>query len=90
MRKIALSEAFLRKLARFLKIHKDMDKEKVFDRLFEMMREDAFSPLLHTHKLHGKMSDQYACRVTYRYRLVFSIDNNIIFPQSVGSHDDVY
>ena len=88
--RIALTDAFLRKLARFLRIHKDIDREKIIDRVFDDLRLNINSPNLHTHKLHGKLNGLYACSVTYRYRLVFELRNDMIFPQSIGSHDDVY
>jgi mRNA interferase YafQ len=90
MRKIALSDAFLRKLKRFLKIHRDLDKEGVVDFVLEALGKDLSDPLLRTHKLHGKLSGLFACSITYRYRLVFSVKDNIIYPMSIGTHEDVY
>lgn len=51
---------------------------------------DIFSPSLETHKLHGKMAKSYACSVNYYYRIVFSFDDQYIYLESIGSHDDVY
>jgi len=57
---------------------------------------DPFDPALKTHKLHGKLSGLWACRVEYDCRIVFTFekeqDNEIdlIVLADIGKHDEVY
>lgn len=42
---------------------------------------------LKTHKLHGKMKDQWAFSINYSWRIVFELyDNQVLFLE-IGTHD---
>ncbi len=64
----------------------------------ELLVEDPFQPLLHTHKLKGKLSGVWACTVDYDNRILFEFVKNPDLLQSdeeillltLGSHDEVY
>lgn len=88
MRIIFPSDPFERKLVSFLKQHRELavDVKKTFRRL----EVDVFDSRLKTHKLQGKLKDSYACSINYRYRIVFEFDEKYIYPDSIGSHDNVY
>ncbi len=88
MYKIIFSDAFERALFRFLKRHKEL-REEIYKR-FHQLEIDIRNPSLRTHKLHGSLSKYYACNITFDYRLIFRIDSEFIYPQSIGKHDDVY
>ena len=53
-------------------------------------KSNPFNPSLKTHKLHAGLGNLFACSITYEYRLVFSFNEEFIFPHTIGSHDDVY
>ncbi|MDZ4299899.1 MAG: hypothetical protein U1A26_03180 [Candidatus Sungbacteria bacterium] len=40
-----------------------------------LFRKNPFDPLLHTHKLHGPLSDFYAYSVDHNYRIIFSFQD---------------
>ena len=88
MRTVAISEAFDRKLFRFLKQRSELE-QKIKD-TFRLLEIDMSTPSLKTHKLHGKMAGSYACSINYHYRIVFTFDDKLIYPESIGNHDDVY
>ena len=88
MRIISSSDAFERKLVKFLKQHKELAKD--VRETFRRLEVDIRDPKLKTHKLHGKMKSSYACSINYRYRIVFEFDENNIYPDSIGPHDAVY
>lgn len=88
MRTSAPSEAFERKLVRFLKQHRELVKD--IKEVFRRMEKDIHDPRLKTHKLHGAFKDFYASSINYHYRVVFKFDAKFIYPESIGSHDDVY
>ena len=88
MRTISPSEAFDRKLVKFLKQHRELSKDIKI--LFVKLELNLHDPVLKTHKLHGKLSRFHGASINYRYRIVFRFDEKHIYPQSIGSHDDVY
>ena len=79
---------FERRLERFLKFHPELKPQ--ISKTLKLLAHDMNYPLLKTHKLHGKMKDNYACSINYYYRFVFELNNSVISLLSVGSHDDVY
>lgn len=72
MRRIILrSNAFVRAAKRILK-----RKPQTADGLrttLELLSEDAFNPLLKTHKLKGDLQGSWACSAGYDLRIVFEI-----------------
>ena len=54
-------------------------------------RKDAFDPLLRTHKLKGKLAENWAYSVTHHFRIMFRFlqKDEVIF-LAIGSHDEVY
>ena len=80
---IAYSPEFARrfkKLPREIKL-KALVKEKIF-------RKDPFDPVLKTHKLSGKLADEYAFWVDFKTRIIFSfINSNLVCFHSVGGHE---
>lgn len=88
MRNIYSSSTFKVRLKRFLKQHPDLKKDIL--KVFTILKNDVYNPVLHTHRLHGKLKDSFACSINYHYRIVFSFDENLVYVESIGSHDDVY
>lgn len=56
--------------------------------------DDPFQPNLKTHKLKGDLKDSYACSIGYDLRMIFKFvqyeQEQAIFLESIGSHDEVY
>jgi mRNA-degrading endonuclease YafQ of YafQ-DinJ toxin-antitoxin module len=65
--------------------------KKVAESREVLFRQDAFHPLLHTHKLHGDLAGCWAFSVGYDLRIVFRFvgEADAIF-LSIGTHDSVY
>jgi mRNA-degrading endonuclease YafQ of YafQ-DinJ toxin-antitoxin module len=59
-----------------------------------LLEQDAFYPLLRTHKLRGKLQGSWACSAGYDLRVVFrfvELDGvETVLLESVGTHDEVY
>ncbi|MEK7175190.1 MAG: type II toxin-antitoxin system mRNA interferase toxin, RelE/StbE family [Patescibacteria group bacterium] len=69
-----------KKLPREIKL-KALVKEKIF-------RKDPFDPRLKTHKLSGKLADEYAFWVDFKTRIIFSfVNSNLTCFHSVGGHE---
>lgn len=87
-RQIIATNDFDRKLKVFIQRHKDFEKK--IQRILSLLGKDIYSPILHTHKLSGKLQNLYACNVSYEYRLIFAFDDENLYLFNIGSHDEVY
>jgi len=58
------------------------------------LEEDAFHPLLRTHKLKGKLEGSWACSAGFDLRIVFSFasgeGSEAILLEAIGAHEEVY
>lgn len=52
-----------------------------------IFRENAFAPQLKTHRLHGRLKDQWSFSVSHKYRILFMFvkPNEVLF-LDVGDH----
>ena len=70
-------------------------QERIFW-VLERLTESPFSPVLKTHKLHGKLSGLWACEVEHDCRIVFTfekeshMEQDLIVLVDIGKHDEVY
>ena len=55
------------------------NKEKIF-------RENSFHFSLKTHKLKGKLKNQWSFSVDDKYRILFEFDNNDVIFLDIGTH----
>jgi len=59
-----------------------------------LLVEDAYNPLLRTHKLTGNLQGSWACSAGYDLRIVFSFEKvegkDAILLETIGTHDEVY
>ncbi|CAN5912767.1 hypothetical protein BH23PLA1_BH23PLA1_23180 [soil metagenome] len=93
MRRLLLrSTAFVRAARRWLKKH-PLAAESLRQTL-ELLAEDAFNPLLKTHKLKGELEGSWACSAGYDLRIVFDFVEHegaeAILLLTIGTHDKVY
>ena len=52
-----------------------------------IFRNNPFDPRLHTHKLHGNLSDFWAFSVDQRYRIIFAfMENGTVKFYAIGDH----
>jgi len=67
---------------------------KIFERLLELLAEDAFLPRLRTRKLKGRLKGSWACSAGYDLRIVFKFvqyeGTEAILLETVGTHEEVY
>lgn len=56
------------------------EKEKIF-------RKNPFTPILDTHKLHGRFREFWSFSIDFKYRIIFEFgENGIVYFHSVGDH----
>ena len=94
MRTLIWSKTFIRAYKRTLKKHPTLSKD--IQETLKLLIADPFAPRLETHKLKGKLSGSWACKVGYEFRIVFDftktegLKNEDIFLMEIGTHEEVY
>jgi len=94
MRSIIWGKTFLKAFKRTAKKHPAIKKE--IEKALRLLVEDPFARQLETHKLKGKLSGSWACKVGYDLRIVFDFvksegqKEEDILLMEIGSHDEVY
>ena len=80
---ISRSSHFIRSLKRLpLELQAEtVEREKIFGT-------DCFDPKLKTHKLSGKLKNQWSFSVNYQYRILFEfLSKNEVLFIDIGDHD---
>jgi len=94
MRILIWGKTFVKSFRRFSKKHPDFIRDA--ERALKLLVEDPFAPQLKTHKLKGKLSGSWACKVGYDLRIIFDFIKNEeqrepdILLLEIGTHDEVY
>jgi mRNA interferase YafQ len=88
MRQLVLSRRFKKNLKDFLSKHPEL--RTIFQEKINLLQHDPYSSFLKTHKLTGKLKGYSAVSITYEYRLVVFIDDEVINLLAIGTHDEVY
>lgn len=91
-RTLLRTDAFIRAAKKYLRKHPGKADE--IHQVLEQLAEDAFHPILKTHKLKGEMEGSWACSVGHDLRIIFSFvthkENESVLLKSIGTHDEVY
>jgi addiction module RelE/StbE family toxin len=83
MIKIVYTSKFLRK---YKKLHPNL-QEEVKEKI-ELFRQGPNNTTLKTHKLKGRLQQNWSFWVNYKVRIVFMYDNkNTVALLSIGDHD---
>ena len=86
------TNAFIRAARRTVKKHPFITED--MQKTLELLSEDAFNPLLKTHKLKGDLEGSWACSVSFELRIVFKFvqygGSEAILLETVGTHEEVY
>jgi mRNA-degrading endonuclease RelE of RelBE toxin-antitoxin system len=74
---------------RFKKVYKKLSAElkskaEIKENLF---RNNSFHPSLGTHKLCGKLKNQWSFSIDKKYRILFEFDNSDVIFLDVGDHE---
>jgi len=86
------SNSFIQAARRTVKKHPHIAKD--IQATLELLSENAFNPLLKTHKLKGNLESTWACSVSYELRIIFKFveykASEAILLDTVGTHEEVY
>lgn len=90
--KLLRSTSFIRAAQRTVKKYPHIAKD--IQATLELLSEDAFNPLLKTHKLKGELKGSWACSVSYELRIIFKFAEykrqKAILLETMGTHEEVY
>lgn len=86
------SNSFIRSARRL--IRKNPAASEDVKNALQLLTQDAFHPLLKTHKLKGKLEGSWACSAGYDLRIVFEFVKyegaEAILLETIGTHREVY
>jgi proteic killer suppression protein len=87
---IIYTESYNKRAAKFIKKHPDLLSQ--YEKTLKLLEINPDHPSLRLHKLKGKLSELYSVSINISYRICidFLIEDDIIIPIDVGSHDEVY
>jgi mRNA-degrading endonuclease YafQ of YafQ-DinJ toxin-antitoxin module len=90
MAKLIFTDNYVRLATKFIKKHPEIISQ--YEKTLKLLELNPKHPSLRLHKLKGKLSEIYSVsiNISYRITITFIIENNVIIPINIGSHDDVY
>lgn len=86
--RIFTTPRFEKRLSIFINSHPDL--LKVARKTMKEIADNPFSLHLKTHKLSGSLRGCFASKITYGYRIIFTIKGDELCFIDVGSHDEIY
>ena len=88
--RIRFTTPYLRKEARFLKKHPELRNQ--YNKTIKLLESNPQHPSLRLHKLKGHLQDvrSVSINLSFRITIEFIIQDNLIIPVMVGSHDQAY
>ncbi|PKL38317.1 MAG: plasmid stabilization protein [Spirochaetae bacterium HGW-Spirochaetae-1] len=90
MAEIIYTESYNKRAKKFIKKHPDLLSQ--YEKTLKLLEINPQHPSLKLHKLKGKLSELYSVsiNISYRISIDFIIDDDMIIPIDIGSHDEVY
>ena len=87
---IIYTAKYERRLEQFLKKHPDVFTQ--YSKTIEMLKVNPHHPSLRLHKLKGALQAFHSVSINRSYRITieFIIQDNLIIPVMIGSHDQAY
>ena len=88
--KLLITDSYEKKAKKFFKKHTNiLDR---YAKAMEILEHNPFHPSLRLHKLKGSLQEYYSISITMQYRVVidFIIQEGMIIPIDIGTHDDIY
>ena len=88
--KLIFTEQYVKRAARFLKRHPDLEKEYL--KTLQLLEMNPHHPSLRLHSLSGRLQGLHSVSINLSYRITLEllIKDEEIIPVNVGDHDVVY
>jgi len=90
MYKLAITENYEKKAAKFFKKNPLLLKQ--YEKVVKLLCLNPHHPSLRLHKLAGKLDGLFSVSINLSYRMTvyFLIQDGLIVPVDIGTHDEVY
>jgi mRNA-degrading endonuclease YafQ of YafQ-DinJ toxin-antitoxin module len=88
MRKIITTKTFDKSFLKISRRNNTLQQEII--ECIKLLSLDINDIKLKTHKLSGNLKYFYSARVNFSIRIIFKYDDESVYLETVGSHDDVY
>jgi len=90
MVKLIFTQRYEKIVSKFLKKHPSIIEQ--YKKTLQLLELNPHHPSLRLHKLHGKLDGVHSVSINISYRITieFIIQDDIIIPINVGTHDEVY
>ena len=87
---IVYTAKYERRLHRFLKQHPELFSP--YEKTIQLLKANPHHPSLRLHKLKGSLAAFHSVSINMKYRITieFIIQDKLIIPVMVGSHDEAY
>lgn len=90
MAEIRYTDSYIKRARRFIKKHPELIPQ--YEKTLKLLELNPLHPSLRLHGLHGRLSELYSVSINslYRISLLFIIEDDVVVPVDIGSHDEVY
>jgi len=87
---IVYTAKYERRLHQFLKQHPELFSQ--YEKIIQLLKANPHHPSLRLHKLKGSLATFHSVSINMKYRITieFIIQDKLIIPVMVGSHDEAY
>ena len=87
---IVYTKKYEKRLERFLKQHPTVYTQ--YDKTIKILKANPHHPSLRLHKLKGPLKEFHSVSINMNYRITieFIIQDHLIIPVMIGSHDQTY
>ncbi len=88
--RIIYTPGYNRRAARFLKKHPELATQ--YEKTLKLLEINPCHPSLRLHRLKGSLNELHSVSINLSYRITLELilDDKMVIPVAVGSHDDVY
>ena len=87
---IVYTKKYEQRLERFLRKHPEVSSQ--YEKTIHLLRTNPHHPSLRLHKLKGPLEAFHSVSISMKYRITieFIIQDKMIIPVMLGSHDEAY
>ena len=85
---LVLTPEFLDHAERFLAHHPQL--RHAYDKTLVLLQADPHPPSLRHHVIEHARGHLRSASINLQYRITFRLDDQVVTPVAIGTHDDVY
>lgn len=88
--RLVFTPSYIRRAKRFARKHPELKKQYL--RTLQLLELNPHHPSLRLHALKGRLQGLHSVSINISYRITieFIIEDDLIVPVNIGTHDEVY